>query len=166
MFRREVVNPLKLRGCLRNRFSARGANGIYGLIYADSGSHQHPGRNQSRTPNTLTAMNCNILAFVKRLPDVSQQQECIWHGGRYSAIGNRKRDKVNVVRFCDVAFVTEFQLSRLFLFKQRDDDVKTGTAPTASLVIEPVSPSRASGHSQPAAPRARNPEKVKDHGSL
>src|SRR5207237_7785087 len=80
-----------------------------------------------------------------------------------SGIGN---DKLKALRFGDLTFPIQFELSSLVFLEQRNDNVESGAAPTADLVIEPVSASGATGDCQPPPPRARDPEEVGIHASF
>jgi len=67
-----MMNPVNLPGSFWYGLAACGAHDFDRLLDTDPGGHQHPGRNQSGTPNALAAMNGNILSFFKCVGNVSQ----------------------------------------------------------------------------------------------
>jgi hypothetical protein len=60
------VKPSKLRGSLGNRYFPRLANQFGSLAGANTGTPESASRHQFRAVDSLTAMDCDVLAVLQR----------------------------------------------------------------------------------------------------
>jgi hypothetical protein len=160
------MKPFQLRRGLRNRDSAGGAYQLCRFFGAHTECHQHSGCNQAGASDALAAVYCDIPAVLQRRANLSEERECGSRGRRHSAIGNRKRQEFDALRLGGFPFVSEIQLSGLFVLEEGHHDIQAGAAPAGRLIVNPFPAARARGNCQLSAPGTRYPEEVRVHRSF
>jgi len=154
----QLLHPMALFGCLRNRQPARQANSLQSGFSRYTGHHKRTARNKGGTADSLAAMDGDLLTFLQGLHQISQDCAGLYLRRRNSAIGNWKTHEAESIRHYHFSLLLQLEGFVFCGFQERHYNMDSGPFPTLNFILQPIASARTGGYGQAAAPGAGNPE--------